>query len=440
MIPYQLKLYCLMNKIMKKRMTIMVIALVVVFGGIIAFNLFKSYMMSRFFANYQPPAVTISSVTAKKVNWKPTIAAVGNFVARNGVDVNSEASGNVVAIHFESGEIVKKGAPLIDIDDSVDQATLKFNQSELALQEINYKRQADLFKKGATPSSSVDEARARLLQAQANVEKTEATILQKHIKAPFSGQLGIRKINLGEFITPGTTKIVTLQSMDPLFLEFYLPEQLLKKIHINQEITFSVEQNPNLLFRGKITAINAKVDINTHNIQVQATVPNCPAKAMANLDHSPLVKIEKSQFHKNPIVICSTELNEKNKIKEYNFIPGMFAAIDVDQPRMNDVVVLPTTAISYSLYGDSVFVIEKDENAAISKSAKKDDHKAPLRVKRVFIKTGDQQGNYTVIQQGVNAGQEVVSSGELKLDDGTPVIINNDIKLPDTTDLKSIGE
>ncbi len=423
-----------MDKTLKKRIVIMAIALGVVFGGIIGFNLFKAFMMKRFFATFKPPAVTVSSVKAKQTNWKPTLSAVGNFVAQNGVDVNSEASGNVVALHFESGEVVEKGKSLIDIDDSVDQATLAYNEPELSLQEINYKRQSDLYKRGATPSSSVDEARAKLLQAKANVEKTQATIQQKHITAPFSGRLGIRQINLGEYISPGQTKIVTLQSLDPLYLEFYLPEQLLDKLNINQGIIFSVEQNPGKLFTGKITAINSKIDINTHNVLVQATVPNCPTEALNNPEKSDLVSVEHSDFSSDPIIMCSTEKNGQAKVKQFAFIPGMFAAIDVDQPTQENVVVLPTTAISYSLYGDSVFIIQEDKGTD-SKS------ETPiLTVKREFIDTGDQRGNYTVINKGISPGQEVVSTGELKLEDGTPVVINNDVKLPDIKDPDSLGQ
>ncbi len=346
---------------MKKRMTIMIIALAVVFGGIIAFNLLKSFMIKRFFANYEPPAVSVSSVKAVQKSWEPRIATVGNFVAINGVDVNSEASGNVVKIHFESGQYFEKDKPLIDIDDSVDQATLKFNLAELALRELNYKRQADLFRRGATPSSSVDEATANLQQSKANVEKTEAQIRQKHISAPFSGLLGIRQVNLGQYVTPGQTAIVTLQSLDPLYLEFYLPEQMLKRLHINQGIQFSVEEFPNAIFEGKITAINSKVDTNTHNILVQATLPNCPATAIDNPENSTLIKLGKKVGEKR-IINCNTELNTKNHITQFTFIPGMFASVSVEQPLIPDVIVLPSTAISYSLYGNSVFVIEKDKD------------------------------------------------------------------------------
>lgn len=265
---------------MNKRLTIMGIILLVVFGGIIAFNLIKAYMIKQFFASYAPPAVTVSSAVAQAVDWKPTIDAVGNFVAINGVDVNSEASGNVVQIHFESGQYVEKDEPLITIDDSIDQALLKFNQSELTLKELSYKRQTDLFKRGATPSSSVDEAKANLQQAQAKVEQIQAQIKQKHIGAPFSGRLGIRQVNLGQYVTPGQTSIVSLQSLDPLYLEFYLPEQYYKRIHLNQPVTFRVEEFPNILFEGVIHAVNSKVDLTTHNVQVQALLPNCPADAI----------------------------------------------------------------------------------------------------------------------------------------------------------------
>ena len=417
------------DPLLRKRMTIMVIALLVVFGGIIAFNLFKSFMIKRYFAHYQSPSVTVSSVTAVKKNWEPRIAAVGNFVAMNGVDVNSQASGNVVAIHFTSGQAIEKGQPLIDIDDTVDEATLKFNQAELTLQTLNYKRQVDLFKRNATSGSSVDEAHAKLLEAQANVEKTQALIQQKHIKAPFSGQIGIRQIDLGQYIMTGQTPIVALQSMDPIFLEFYLPEQLLGRLHINQPLTFSVEQNPHLRFNGTITAINAKIDTNTHTIKVQATLPNCPTAALKEPSKSNGVNID------HPLVSCNSALNTKNKVTRFNFMPGMFASIEVNQPAIPNVVVLPSTAISYTLYGDSVFVIEKDTSTLT------DDQKTDiLRVKRVFVRTGEQQGNDTQILEGIQAGQQVVSSGELKLQDGTRVTINNDVQLHPVSNPDRLGQ
>jgi len=413
-------------------MKIMITSLVVIFGGIIGFNLFKGYMIKQYFAHYEVPAVTVSSVTAESQNWKPNLHAIGNFVAINGVDVNAQTSGNVVAIHFKSGEFIEKDAPLIDIDDSIEQATLQFNQSNLTLQTLNFKRQEDLFKRGATPSSNVDEARAKLMQAKANVKKTEAAIAQKHIRAPFAGHLGLRQVNLGQYISPGQTNIVTLQSMDPLHLNFYLPEQLISKVHIHQKITFTVEQNPDYIFEGEINAINAKADTNTHNIELQATLPNCPTEAFAKSTNSNLVQLIKQPHTNRKLVQCSTKSNTTNKVYDFNFLPGMFAEIAVDQPALNNAVVVPSTAISYSLYGNSVFIIKKD------KPTKKDQE--ILTVQRVFVKTGDQKNNYTVITSGITAGQQVVSSGELKLQNGTRVIINNKVPLSDTVDLSKLGQ
>lgn len=406
----------------------MFIALAVVFGGIFAFNVIKALLIKRFFATYSPPAVTVSSVVVTERDWSPDISAVGDFEAINGVEINSEVTGKIVQIHFDSGQFVLKDTPLLDLDDSVEQATLQFNQADLVLQGINYKRQLDLLKRGATPSSSVDESHAKLMQAQANVDKTQALINQKHIKAPFSGRLGIRQVNLGQYVTPGQTEIVTLQSMDPLYLKFHLPEQRINDLHLNQSIIFSVQQSRHLLFQGKIVAINAKVDTNTHNIELLAQISNCPSEALSSPESSSLVTLKQHPMLNKPIVICDTTTNTNHKISEFNFVPGMFASIEVERPPIPHVLVLPSTAISYSLYGNSVFVIEKDPKDP-----------SILRVNRTFIKTGEQKGNFTEIRSGVKAGQVVVSAGELKLQNGTRVEINNNIQLNEQVNLKKIG-
>lgn len=402
------------------------IALGVVFGGLIAFNLIKSIIIRHAIANYKPPAVSISSAVAQTVDWQPTLSTIGNFVAINGVDISSETSGTVINIAFESGQYVTKNEALITIDDSVDKALLKSDQSKLTLQELNYKRQTDLFKRGATPSSSVDEAKANLQQAEAKVEQTQAQINHKHIVAPFDGRLGIRQINLGQYISPGQTTIVSLQSLDPLYLEFYLPEQLYKRIHPEQTITFSVAQFPNVLFEGKITAINSKIDLSTHNVQIQAQLPNCPMEALNNPAKSPLIKTHTETRGTKLVVTCDTELNKKNNIRGFTFIPGMFASIEINQPAKPNTIIVPSTAISYSLYGNSVYIIEKDKDV--------------MTVKRVFVTTGEQQGNYTVIKKGINAGQLVVSTGDLKLQNGTQVVINNDITLNSISNPSALGQ
>ena len=411
------------------------IALLVVFGGIITFNLVKTILIKQFFASYSPPAVTVSSATAEAVEWQPSISAIGNFVAINGVEVNSEAAGNVVKIDFESGQFVEKDAPLIIIDDSVDQAILASNQSQLALKQLSFQRQTDLFKRGATPISSVDEAKANLQQAQAQVDQTQAQINHKHIGAPFAGRLGIRQVNLGQYISPGQTSIVSLQSLDPLYMEFYLPEQLYKKIHLNQTITFSVEQFPNALFEGTISALNSKIDINTHNVLIQATLPNCPTSAMADPAKSPLVKTRQEVRGNKLIISCNSEINRQNKIQNYAFIPGMFASIELPQAAEPNTVIVPATAVSYSLYGNAVYVIEKNKEGK-----KNPDGSDQLIVNRVFVATGQQEGNYIVIKKGIKAGQLIVSAGDLKLQNGTPVVINNSVKLDETANPNTLGQ
>lgn len=413
---------------MKKRMIIMISALLVVFGGIIMFHLIKDFFVKRYFATFAAPAVTISSVKAARKNWEPRINTVGNFVAINGVDVNSQTTGNVVKIHFDSGQYVNANAPLVDLDDSIEQANLKSAKADRSLKEISYKRQTDLQKKGATSGSSVDEAKANLQQAEASVERIEAQINQKHITAPFSGRLGIRQVNLGEYITPGRTAVVTLQSLDPLFLEFNLPEQLFKALHLNQGIIFQVDAFPKIAFTGKITAINAKVDPKSHNILVQATVPNCEPGVLSKIEDT---KKDKT-LH---VVTCNSDYNPQKKEHKYLFLPGMFASIAIQQPAIQNVVVLPSTAISYSLYGDTVFLIEK------TKEPKKDPQGREIyQVRRVFILKGEQEGNDTVIMKGIKAGDIVVSSGEVKLQNGAHVVINNDIMLNKTSNLDNLGE
>jgi len=400
----------------KKPMTLMIIGLGIVFGGLIAFNVTKHLVMKYFISHYQPPAVTVSSVTVGEQAWKPNLHAIGDFVAINGVDINSEASGNVVAIHFKSGETVDKHTLLIDIEDSTDQATLKFNQADLALQQVNYKRQSDLLKRSATSKAEVDTAKAQLLEAEANVEKTQANIRQKHIETPFAGRLGIRLVNLGEYITPGKTSIVTLQSLDPLFLQFHVPEQVLPQIQLDQAIYFSVDPKPDLVFAGKITAINAKIDTQTHNVKVQATLSNCPMSVLEDHTQSPLVHVKKLPHSNKKLITCDSTKNKDNNLQDYAFIPGMFASIDIEQPAIPNALVLPTTAIAYTLYGNSVFLIQQDGN----------NNKV---VKRVFVTTGDQQGNQVLITQGLEAGQQVVSAGEIKLQNDTQVVINNEVLL-----------
>lgn len=266
---------------MKKRMTIMVISLVIVFGGLLGFNIFKQYMTAQYFKTFKMPPVTISTIKATRENWLPTISGIGNFTAVNGVDVNAQQSGHITKIEFKSGQYVKKDQLLIELDQTIDMASLDDAKANLSLTKANYKRQKQLYIKKVTSTLSVDTARANELQAQAAVDKIQAIINQKNIKTPFDGRLGLRLVNLGEYVTPGQTKIVTLQSQDPLYLQFYLPEHYLKDLRVEQEVVFKVRAYGDYNFKGYIQALNSKIDSNTHNVMIQARVANCPHPDLA---------------------------------------------------------------------------------------------------------------------------------------------------------------
>ncbi len=365
-----------------KRMKIMIIILIVVFGGIFAFNILRHVMMKRFFANFTPPPVTISSTKATAKTWEPFISSIGTLVAIDGVQVSPQVGGTVMAIKFESGQMAKAGTPLVQIDDRTDQEDLKSYQAQLKLDELNYQRQINLIKTKATSQSSVDSAQAQLEQSKANVAKTLILIAQKNIEAPFDGKLGIRQVNLGQYVSPGTA-LVSLQSLNPMYVQFSLPEHYLKSLYVDQPVQVTVTTNPKEIFQGKINAIDSTSNAQTHNILVQAVLPN-------------------DQFH---------------------LYPGMFANIKVMLPTQENVITVPQTAVSFSLYGDSIFVIKQEG---------KDEKGNPiLKTYRRYITTGDRQGNEVAILKGISANEEVVTSGQLKLDDGTHVVINNSVTLPE---------
>ena len=370
------------RKPMKKRMIMMLIIVGCVFGLIFLFDIVRDIMMKRFFAHFALPTVTISTSIAKAEDWSPNIPAVGSLVATSGVEVSPQVAGMVTAINFQSGQMVKQGDPLIQLDDRTDQQDLKNFNAQLNLAQLDYQRQVNLTKTNSTSKSSLDQAAANLQEAQSAVAKTQVLIDEKLIKAPFSGKLGIRNVNLGQYVSPGTG-LVNLQTMDPLLVQFSLPEQNLKYLHPGQAIDFTVDTYPNQKFRAQITATEAAVNVQTRNIMVEATVPN----------------------------------------PDMRLYPGLFANIDVLMPLQQKVVSIPQTAVSYSLFGDSVFVVN-DEG--------KDKEGNPNKVvHRRYVTTGDRRGNEVAILKNLKAGEEVVNSGQLKLEDGVQVLINNSVQLPE---------
>lgn len=365
---------------LKKPLIVTLILILVLFGGILIWNLVRAYFIKSFFANFQPPPATISTTQAITKNWQDYLPAIGVLKAVNSVDVSSESSGLVTHLFFESGQKVQAGTPLIQLDDKVEQEELKNYEADLEFSKVTNARLRTLIKSNAASQSELDQALAKFKQAQAQVEKTRALIEQKLIKAPFTGQLGIREVNLGQYVSAGN-KLVSLESMDPLFLNFSLPEQYLKQLYLGQAVELSVDVYPESIFSGKVTAIDSKSNQNTHNILVQATVPN-----------------DKSMLY-----------------------PGLFAKVKVMLPLQQNVVMVPQTAVTYSLYGDSIFVI-------VDKGKDKKG-KPILEVTQRYVTTGTRFGNQIIIQKGIKAGEQVVTSGQIKLQNGSRVEINNTIAL-----------
>jgi len=364
---------------MGKRLTTAIIVLAIIFGGTFAWYVLRVVLTKRFFATHQPPAVTVSSTIAKKDSWHPKLKSVGTLQAINGVQINSEVTGQVVKIYFKSGQFVKKGSPLVQLDDSVDIQTLNNNSAALRLDTLNYGRQQKLYKTNSTSKASLDSAQAKMLQSKSQVISARVMIAKKNIKAPFDGKLGIRRINLGQYVTAGQS-MVLLQSLNPLFVNFDLPEQYLTVIKTGQLVRITISSQKGKIFDGKITAINSTVDVSTRTILVQATFPN----------------------------------------EKHELYPGLFADVSVIMPEQTNVITVPQTAITYSLYGDSVYMVTKGKDKF---------GKPAFIAKQKFIKVGDRRGTMAAITQGVKAGDEVITSGQLKLHPGSRITINNSIKV-----------
>ncbi|MFN3234387.1 MAG: efflux RND transporter periplasmic adaptor subunit [Gammaproteobacteria bacterium] len=376
---------------MKKRMIIMLIVVGILFGAVFGWYSFRQVMIKRYLSSFHAPAVVVSASKAKALEWTPYIPAIGSLQAIQGVDVTVQTSGIVSAIHFESGTFVNKGDALIELDDREEQANLQDYLAQYKLSKLNYDRDVKLLKKGAVSQSTVDTDYATMQETKASVEATKVKIAYKHVIAPFDGKLGIREIDIGQYISAGTP-IVPLQSLNPLYVEFTLPEKYVHDLSVGQDVEVVTDSFPNVTYKGIVNALASQIDESTRSITVQAIVPN-ESKAL---------------------------------------LPGMFARIHVLLPKKQSVVTIPQTAVAYNLYGNTVYVIEQEKQkstAPTSKSTKdKTADKPTLTVKRVYVEVGDRRGDVVEITKGVKAGDMVVTSGQIKLSNGDPVTINNEVE------------
>ena len=354
------------------RVIIMAVILALLLGGLYAFNNFRQKAIADFFAGNKPPPTPVSVAEAVAQSIPKYTTAIGTLTASRQVTVAPEVVGRVTQIFFESGARVKAGAPLVQLNDATDQADLLAYRAQAKLAENNLERARNLLRNQAGPQVTVDQNQAQLDGANANIKKTEALIAQKLIRAPFDGDLGIRQINVGEYVSAGAP-IVTLTDLTNLFVDFTLPEQALSQIRIGQPVLVAADAAPGASFEAQISTIEPQVSPDTRAIKVRATL-------------------------KNP---------------ERKLLPGMFANIRVIQPPAPNRIVVPETAVDYTVYGDSVFVVAARKDA---------EGKEGYVVNRVPVKTGDRFDSKVEILDGLKPGDRVVSSGQLKLNNGAAVV------------------
>lgn len=376
---------------MLKRMSIMVIILAIVFGGIFWFlGYFKPKMINQYFSSFQPPPATVSSASAVKTSRTPFLESTGNVVAVQEVLVTSEVAGIIESIKFKSGQNIDAGELLIKLDTSVDQAELKGFIASGKLAEANFKRDKQLIERKAVSSLNFETSVAELRNAEARIESQKATINKKSIRAPFGGKLGIRKVDLGEYLQAGTP-IVSLQALDQVYVDFSLPEQHFSKVMIGQTVYVKVAAWSDREFTGEVTAIDARISEATRNFTIQATIDNP--------DHA--------------------------------LLPGMFSEVRLITGQPREVVTVPEQAVDPKLYGTSVFVISETPATSTGNqpATGEQPRETSLTVERRYVNTGLSLNGQIEITSGLSAGEQVVTAGQLKLQNGSRVVINNTVEL-----------
>jgi membrane fusion protein (multidrug efflux system) len=364
---------------MIKRMVIMLLAVAVVLGGVFGFQVFKGMMIKKFMAQMASPPQTVSATTAGYDEWQPKLEAVGSLRAVKGADLSLEVAGVVDAISFNSGDDVEEGAPLLKLRAEDDIAKLESLKATAELSQINYERDQKQFRIQAVSQATLDSDAANLKNAKAQVAQQQAILDKKTLKAPFAGHLGIRAVDLGQFVNAGTA-IVTLQALDPIYMDFFVPQQAIAQIKLGQSVTIKIDAFTDRTFAGEISAINPRVDAASRNVQVRATLKNA----------------------------------------DHKLLPGMYATAVIPTGAPQNYVTLPQTAITYSPFGDTVYVVDQKGTDAKGE---------PQQIARqTFVTTGATRGDQVAILKGVGAGDMVVTAGQIKLHNGSIVMIDNAIK------------
>lgn len=364
---------------MNIRLIIMLAACVIIFGGVFGVQKVLNDGMNDFFDNMPVPPVAVTVAEVKEFTWEREITAVGTARAVNGTQLTTESAGIVTEIRFNSGDLVKKGDILVRLEDDADRAQLQALRAAAELSRLELERSRRLHNQGSISKAELDRAQSQADQASGSLTTQEARVAQKTLRAPFDGRLGIRQINLGEYLGAGEP-VVSLQQLQPIYIDFNLPEQRLADLSLDLTINARIDAWPEDTFQGTITAIEPGIDRATRNFSAQATLAN-----------------------------------EDGKIR-----PGMFARVSVDLGEAEDVLAVPQTAISYNPYGNAVFVIVEQQDK---------DGEARLVVNRRFVRTGRTRGDFVAILEGLQPGDRVATSGLLKLSNNTVVTISDEVDL-----------
>jgi membrane fusion protein (multidrug efflux system) len=364
----------------KKRMVIMLIAVVLLLGGLVGYNVFKGYMMAKYMASAPIPPATVSAMAAAYDTWQPQLSAVGTLRAVRGVDVTTEVAGIVRTIEFKSGDEVRAGQVLAQLNADSDIAQLHALQAAADLAQTVYERDKAQLAAQVVAQAVVDADAGDLRVKRAQVEQQAALVEKKTIRAPFAGKVGIVTVNRGQYLNAGD-KLVSLQALDPIYADFTVAQRELPQLAVGRAVTLTADAYKDTTFEGKITAISPSVDPSTRNVKVEATIPN-PKRLL---------------------------------------LPGMFATVRISSGAPARYLTLPQTSITYNPYGDTVFVLKPSE--------RKDAQGNPmLAAQQVFVTIGPKRGDQVAIVSGIDEGAQVVTSGGTKLKNGTPVIVNNSVQ------------
>lgn len=376
---------------MIKRLVVMLLLISLVFGGAYGFQLMKSRLIARALADYAATPKTVSATIVRYEDWAPEMTAIGTLKAAHGVDIAPEIAGVIDKINFESGQDVAAGSLLLQL--RMDDADARLTQFQAAAQlaQITYQRDRRQFSDKAISQAVLDADLANLKSTQAQVQAQQSIIYKKSILAPFAGRLGIRQVDPGQFLNPGTT-IVNLQALDMLYVDFSMPQQVLGTIAVSQTVSVSVDTFSGQVLFGQISAIDSIVDTATRNVRIRATLQNIGLK----------------------------------------LLPGMYAKVSVNNGSPQKLLTLPQTAISFNAYGDTVFLVVETGKDAKGNPV--------LTARQSFVKTGATRGDQIAILTGVTAGQTIVTAGQSKLNNGTILMIDNTVQPGDSANPPMISQ